>query len=54
MNSTVVCGPEHADGRRRKMEVFIGTLMLLEPPDDPNVADAPSMISMMAKSPTMR
>ena len=43
MNSTVECGPGHADGRRRKMEIFvdaIDTLMLLESPDNPDVTDA--------------
>ena len=43
MSSTVECGSGHADGRRRKMEVFvdaIDTLLLLESPDDPDVADA--------------
>lgn len=41
--TTVECGPGHADGRRRKMEVFadaVDTLLLLESPDDPDVADA--------------
>lgn len=43
MSSTVECGSGHTDGRRRKMEVFadaIDTLLLLESPDDPDVADA--------------
>lgn len=43
MSSTVACAPGHAQGRRRKMEVFvdaIDTLLLLETPDDPDVADA--------------
>lgn len=43
MSSTVDCGPGHADGRRRKMEVFVAAidaLLLLDAPDDPEVADA--------------
>lgn len=43
MSSTMECGPGHADGRRRKMEVFVAAidaLLLLDAPDDPDVADA--------------
>jgi hypothetical protein len=42
MSPTVECGPGHADGRRRKMEVFIDAIdtLLLESPEDPDVADA--------------
>lgn len=43
MSTTVDCSPGHADGRRRKMEVFVAaidTLLLLESSDDPDVADA--------------
>jgi len=43
MSPTTECGPGHADGRRRKMEVFVAaadTLLLLDAPDDPDVADA--------------
>lgn len=43
MSPTVDCGPGHADGRRRKMEVFVAAaeaLLLFEGQDDPDVADA--------------
>jgi hypothetical protein len=43
MSPTVECGPGHAEGRRRRMEVFVDavdTLLLLESTDDPDVADA--------------
>lgn len=43
MSSTMECGPGHADGRRRKMEVFVAAidaLLLLDAPDDSDVADA--------------
>lgn len=43
MSSTTECGPGHAAGRRRKMEVFVAAadaLLLLDAPEDPDVADA--------------
>lgn len=43
MSPTTACGPGHADGRRRKMEVFVAAadaLLLLDAPGDPDVADA--------------
>ncbi len=43
MSPTTQCGLGRAEGRQRKMEVFVAAidaLLLLDAPDDPDVADA--------------